>query len=274
MRAAAEAGIAPRVVYTNVEDKISITGFVHAQALPHSDALFRLPELLRELHALPPFERAPFNTTCTFLLGKGPAVDGFLGKFRSLKLMPEDALDEFFARWEEIAAVYETDPSDLVASHNDLFKPDNILFDGDRVWLVDWEAAFLNDRYADLAVVANQLVNTEEEERAFLHAYFGEAPDEHQLARFFVVRQLTHLFYTMALLYAGSASDWSDPAPEFGEFHRRIWAGETDITTKELKSLWGRVHWERFQQNVIRPRYAESLQTIADGRQAISALLS
>jgi thiamine kinase-like enzyme len=30
-----------------------------------------------------------------------------------------------------------------------------INFDGERAWLVDWEAAFLNDRYFDLDVVAN-----------------------------------------------------------------------------------------------------------------------
>lgn len=34
-------------------------------------------------------------------------------------------------------------------------KPENILFDGVRSRLVDWEAASLNDRYTDLAVVAN-----------------------------------------------------------------------------------------------------------------------
>src|ERR1022692_2472698 len=36
--------------------------------------------------------------------------------------------------------------SNWVSSHNDL-TPENSLFDGDRGWLVDWEAAFLNDRY-------------------------------------------------------------------------------------------------------------------------------
>ena len=75
MKAAAEAGVAPRVWYTNIEDRISITDFVEAEPLPVSEALVRLPALLRTLHALPPFGRAPFNTTCTFLLNKGPAFD-------------------------------------------------------------------------------------------------------------------------------------------------------------------------------------------------------
>ena len=46
----------------------------------------------------------------------------------------------------------------MAPGHNDPFKPDNMLFEGNRLWLVDWEAAFQNDRYADLAVVANMIV--------------------------------------------------------------------------------------------------------------------
>src|SRR5580658_4616611 len=83
MTAAAEAGLAPSVLHTNIEDKISITDFVEAEPLPVSEALIKLPALLRTLHALPPFDRAPFNTTCTFLLAKGPALDGYLRKFQA-----------------------------------------------------------------------------------------------------------------------------------------------------------------------------------------------
>src|SRR5580658_3469877 len=160
MKAAAEAGVAPHVWYTDIENRISITDFVEPAPLPVSDALVRLPALLRTLHALPPFGRAPFNTTCTFLLNKGPglttgpALDGYLRKFQAANLLPQAESEEFFARYAELAAVYPYDDSEMVSSHNDLFKPDNIIFDGQRIWLVDWEAAFLNDRYADLAAVA------------------------------------------------------------------------------------------------------------------------
>ena len=61
----------------------------------------------------------------------------------------------------------------MVSSHNDL-KPQNIRFDGKHIWLVDWESAFLNDRYADLAVVANFFVKDEAHEEEYLTTYFGE----------------------------------------------------------------------------------------------------
>src|SRR5580692_9945188 len=76
MQAAAEAGLAPRVWYASAEDRISITDFVEAVPLLAADALRRVPAALRTLHALPPFPVVPFNTTCTFLLSKGPAWTG------------------------------------------------------------------------------------------------------------------------------------------------------------------------------------------------------
>lgn len=274
LRAAADAGLSPRVWYTSVEDRVSIEDFVATEPLSVSEALVRLPALLRTVHALPPFVRAPFNTTCTFLLSKGPSLDGFLQKFQADNIMPKAESEEFFARYAEVSAVYPYDDGEMVSSHNDLFKPDNILFDGQRVWLVDWEAAFLNDRYADLAVVANQVVKNDEEEIVYLQEYFGAAPDEYQRARFHLMQQVSHLFYTMAFLSVGSSGkpiDWSGTVPEFREYHRRMWAGEVDLADKDVKILYGRVHWERLLQNVRQARYKEALRIVSD-RHAMAAM--
>jgi aminoglycoside phosphotransferase (APT) family kinase protein len=267
MKTAAEAGVAPHVWYTSAEDRVSIEDFVEARPFPASEALVRLPALLRTLHALPPFGRAPFNTTCTFLINKGPALDEFLQKFQAANILPKTESEEFFTRYEEVAAVYPYDEVELVSSHNDLFKPDNILFDGQRVWLVDWEAAFLNDRYVDLAAVGNQVVTNDEEEIVYLREYFGAAPDQYQLARFHLMRQLAHLFYTMAFLFMGSSGqpvDWRGNLPEFTDYHRRIWAGEVDLTDKDVKIVYGRVHWERLLYNVRKARYKDALKVVSD----------
>ena len=161
MRAAAAAGVAPHVWYTNIEDRVLITDFVEAGPLSMADARVRIPATLRSLHGLAPFARIPdhLNTSCLFLMNKGPAVEGFLQRFRSANLLPQEESEEFFARHAQLADAYSCHDPDMVSSHNDLFKPDNTLFDGEHVWLVDWEAAFLNDRYADLAVVANLIVS-------------------------------------------------------------------------------------------------------------------
>ena len=266
MQAAAEAGLAPRVRYTDAEDRISITDFVEAVPFPATDALLRVPAALRTLHGLPPFPVAPFNTTCTFLLNKGPVLDGLLQKFRAVNILPERDIEEVLAQYARVAATLSSLDPDLAPSHNDLFKPDNILFDGSRLWMVDWEAAFQNDRYADLAVVANMLVANEAEERIYLEEYFGAPPVSHQAARFYLMKQLAHMFYAMAFLSldsAGQPFDWSEPVPAYHDFQRRFWAREVDLASNHSKTVYGRVHWEQLRHNLHQARFDEALRIVA-----------
>jgi aminoglycoside phosphotransferase (APT) family kinase protein len=271
LRAAADGGVAPRVWYTNVGDKISITDFVEAVPFPAAEALVRMPATLRKLHSLSPFPtRADnINTTCTFLMHKGPVVEGFLKRIQSAGIFAVGECEEVLARFEQLAAAYPGDDGDLVSSHNDLFKPDNVLYDGERVWLVDWEAAFLNDRYVDLAVVANLLVNDEAEERAFLETYFGQAPNEYQRARFYLMQQLSHFFYAAAYLLQGTpgmAADRSSAAPDWEDFQRRFWTGEIFLEGSDVKTAYGRIHLERFLRNVREERFAVALKVVSGGQ--------
>ena len=267
MRVAAEAGLAPRVWYTSIPDRISITGFVEAVPFPLTDALVRMPAALRALHALPPFAGVPnhINTSCMFLLNQGTALDGFLQRFQAANLVPKGESEELFARYAQVAAVYPHRGPDMVSSHNDLYKPDNILFDGDRVWLVDWEAAFLNDRYADLAAVANLLVADDAQERVYLEEYFGHPPDRYQLARLFLMRQVAHLFYAMAYLLKGASGEPVKPsgnAPGWSESQRRIWVGEVHL--EDEQTAYGRAHWEQSLQNVRQARFDEAVRVVSE----------
>jgi len=268
MKAAAEAGIAPRVRYACVEDRTSVTDFVEAAPFPAGDALRRLPATLRALHALPRFPGIPshINTTCTFLMHQGPALDALIQRVKTGNFLPAGGAEELFARFDEVAGVYPHSDPDLVSSHNDLFKPDNMLFDGRHLWLVDWEAAFANDRYAELAVVANLLVSNEDEEKIFLREYFGGEPDACQTARFVLMQQLAHMFYAMVFLMLGSPLDPAERVPEFGDFRRRVWAGEVDLADRPAKTIYGRMHWEEFLRGTRHPRYAQALRTVAAGR--------
>jgi hypothetical protein len=269
MKAAAEAGLAPRVWYTSVEDRISITDFVEARPFPVTEALVRIPAVLRALHALPPFPGVPnhLNTTCMFLINKGTAADAYLQRVQAANIFRERESEELFALYAQLAAAFPRHDPDMVSSHNDLFKPDNILFDGRRVWLVDWEAAFLNDRYADLAVVANLVITNGAEERVYLEAYFGQPPDPYQLARFFLMRQAVHLFYAVVYLLLGSSGEpvnRNENGPGFSDFHRRFWEGEVDLADKPTKIVYGRVHWNQLLQNAQQPRFQEAVRIVAD----------
>jgi aminoglycoside phosphotransferase (APT) family kinase protein len=251
MKLGAEAGIAPRVWYTSAEDRVSITDFVEARPFPRAEALARLPITLRTLHALPPFPK-PINTL---------SLDGFIRRFQDAKILPESETAELFERYAPVTSVYPRD-SDMVSSHNDL-KPENVLFDGNRVWLVDWEAAFLNDRYFDLAVVANFVVTNDAEEEAYLRTYFGEAAGEYRLARFYLMRQTIHMLGAIVFMLFGSRGKPIDPdakAPDFREFHDGIWAGEISLVTAEAKLQYARVHMNQLLQNMRTVRFQDALR--------------
>src|SRR5215471_17385975 len=162
MKAAAEAGLAPPVWYASNEDGVSITDFVAAKPFPIKEALVRVPGTLRRLHALPRFPKT-FNYVT--------AHKGFIWRFRTANLRPTNEIEKVFGMYEQLCAVYPRLDGDMVSCHSDL-KPENIVFDGQRIWLMNWQAAFVNDRYFDLAIIANFVVADEEDEQTFLEQYF------------------------------------------------------------------------------------------------------
>ena len=257
MKEASQAGLAPRVLYSNEAEGIAIIDWIETVPFSTAQALVCLPATLRGLHRLPPFPKT-FNYVT--------AHKFFIWKLRAASLLPEAQIEEVFRGYERICAVYPRLDADLVSCHMDL-KPENILFDGRRVWLIDWMAAHLNDRYFDLAIVANFVVTNEAEERTYLAEYFGQPPDEYQGARFFLMCQVLHMLSAAVFLLLGLAGNpirnGANP-PSFRGFHKRIWAGEIDLSDNEQKIVYGRVHWEQLLQNLRQERFAEALRVVEE----------
>jgi len=115
-------------------------------------------------------------------------------------------------------------------------------------------------------VVANMLVANEAEEQIYLQEYFGAPPDSYQAARFYLMRQLAHMFYTLAFLSLGSEGkpvDRSEPLPAYRDFQRRFWAREVDLADNHSKTVYGRVHWEQLLQNMRQPQFEDALNLVA-----------
>jgi len=270
MRSGAARGIAPRVLYASVEDRISITDFIDGRPWVAEESFARLPDILRTLHSLPAFPKAKGGNYFDM-------VDGYIA--RLAKGLPEKHSRELFELYSRVAHVYPRhDETNWVSSHNDL-KPENILFDGDRIWLVDWEAAFFNDRYVDLAVVANLVIKSEADEQAFLQSYFGEAAGEYRLARFFLMRQVLHNFFAITFLSlaaaAGKAVDTSLDASDFSSFHDRMLAGEVSLADAEAKLQYGLVHLKQVQENMRTQRFEDAVRIVSNNHpQGVKGIVS
>jgi thiamine kinase-like enzyme len=256
MKTAAEAGLAPRVLYSSEEDGIAIIDWIDSVPFPIATALGHLPTTIRRLHTLPPSTKA-FNYLT--------AHNFFIWRLRGTGLLPEMEIEEAFRHYRQICATYPRLDADLVFCHMDL-KPENILFDGRRAWLIDWMAASINDRYFDLAIIANFVVTNEAEERTYLGEYLGQPPDEYQLARFVLMRQILHMLSAAVFLLLGSAVKpirQNGKPPSFRNFHERVWAGEIDLADNDLKVIYGMVHWSQFLENLKQPRFDEALEIVS-----------
>ena len=112
---------------------------------------------------------------------------------RRTGLFAAGLLDAHVERLERLREAYDTGATRLVSSHNDP-TPSNILFDGKRLWLIDWESACRNDPLVDAAIVLDQFARSPELEDVLLEAWFGRAPDQTLRARLAPVRALTRLY--------------------------------------------------------------------------------
>jgi hypothetical protein len=193
MKMAADAGIAPPVYYQDEEDDISITGFINSTPFRKYPAI-ELAAMIKRIHNMPLFEKEDSLID---------TVDGLIKEFKASKMLQGEIFDECFALYETLREKYPWNDPDKVPSHNDL-NPSNILYDGERIWIIDWDAAFNNDRYVDLAITANFYGVTDE--KTYLEAYFGDALDEYKMARFFLMRQICGIIYAMMMFRLANKS--------------------------------------------------------------------
>jgi hypothetical protein len=190
LRIAAAAGLAPRLHHADDATAITISDFVTALpfgACPHDTLLDQLAGLMVRLRAAPRFPAAGDY------LAK---VDDMIADVRRAGMLPEQ---DAFARYAELSASYPREPDGHVSSHNDL-NPGNVLWDGARLWLVDWETAFANDPYVDLAQAHYWFVRTPDHAARLTTAVLGGPPDAYQGARLWLMDHVVRMLFATMML--------------------------------------------------------------------------
>ena len=179
-RAAAAAGVSPEVVYA--ERGVLVVRFVKGRTLGEADLrsaamLDRFVPLLHKVH--------------------WQVARGFRGP--ALTFWPFHVLRDYGRTLEEGASRHRGDlPGllriaedleaavgriDLVFGHNDLL-PGNILDDGERLWLIDWDYAGFGSPLFDLANLATNCGLGEDLERHLLERYFDQPANDEDFRRF------------------------------------------------------------------------------------------
>jgi thiamine kinase-like enzyme len=267
MEIAANAGIAPPLYYLNTEDALSITKFIENKPLR---AVFTSPDVLlgklaktiRSIHEMP---RLPKENSLWTL------VENLMQQVRGTPMYTNAVFEDFFDYYEIIRLCYPWDDNDKVSSHNDL-NPGNILCDGNRIWIVDWDAAHLNDRYVDLAISANSFVRNESQEKLFLEAYFGDELNSYKSARFFIMRQICRLIYAALMFKLAYTSDptcdLDDPdlqTVNMQKIGEQISSGKLSISSYKGQLFYGKAMINEALIDMRSPRFYLSTDTLMAG---------
>lgn len=264
MRTAADAGIAPPLRYVEAEAGVAIMDLLSQRPLDQYPggpaALARaLGDLASRLQATAVF---PFLIDYPDLVGHLLAGMNASGRFAP------GLLDVHAQGLAEIRDAYPWDGASLVSSHNDP-NPSNVLFDGERLWLIDWETAYRNDPFADVAILASDLAATPDLETELLTAWLGRPPDVMARARLAVMRQLTRLYYAGIIfavaLRSGGPQIPNLEAPDLAAFRAEVEAkGLTPGHPEALRTL-AVMCLSGFQSAVAKPAFRNALAVVRAG---------
>jgi hypothetical protein len=267
LRLAAEAGVAPGLRYADAGERLVIQEFLDAKPLPHAypgpraALITHLARRVRQLHAAPLFAPA---------MDYLPGMEGVLGYFGGMGGLSPPATEAALAVYRAVREAYRERSQDRVSSHNDL-HPRNVLYDGAEIWFVDWEVAFATDRYADIACLANSFARGDEEAALLLATYLGRAPDEQDLARFHLMRQVNSVFYGVALANLAAAERPglrldSFEGASLAEVGQAIGAGRLSLDAPDGRLEYARARLKTATDNAAAPAFAAALATVARER--------
>lgn len=254
MRIAAEAGIAPRIHYVDETARIVVMDFIAEQPLKHypggPPALAQaVGQMLRRLQSTPPFPR---------FMQYPDIVDRLWAHVCRTGLFAPGVLDPYTLRLAEIREEYVWDADKSVSCHNDLL-PRNLLFDGARLWLIDWESAYSSDPLVDVATALDNFAPSPGLEEMLLRAWLGRAVDKKLRDRLTLVRALTRLYYAGVLFSAAAAAegrampDTDLSAPTLDELQQALRDGRLPPDAIEARHVLGKMYLASFLSGAAAP---------------------
>ncbi len=169
-RAAHALGFAPEIVYD--EPGLMVSRFIEGKVFAEADMRANIPPIahfIRRFH-----ENMPSGVTGpAFMFWVFHVIRDYAHTLKAASNRLTARLPRLLAANAELEAAQIALP--IRFGHNDLL-PANVIDDGRRLWLIDFEYAGFNTAMFDLAGVASNAGFTAEQSSDLLEAYFGAAP--------------------------------------------------------------------------------------------------
>jgi thiamine kinase-like enzyme len=170
-RAAYAAGFAPQVEYS--EPGVMVSAFINAKSFCADDVrsnLERVALLLRDFHQ----SMGRRISGAAFLFWPFQVVRDYANTLEAANSRMKPLLPQYLALADALESVQT--PLPIIFAHNDLL-PANIMDDGQRLWLIDFEYAGFSTAMFDLAGTASNAEFSQDESDELLSRYFGAKPD-------------------------------------------------------------------------------------------------
>jgi thiamine kinase-like enzyme len=167
---AARAGVSPDVVdYVEGMD-VMVLEFIEGHVptiedLQTPDQVRRIAETVRTLHGGPRFN----NDADTF-----DRARRWLEACNKVSIRVPDGIDSRMGELDDIARALAAHPLPTVPCHNDL-APYNLIDDGDRLWIIDFEFSGNNDPCSELGMIASEAELDVDLRTILCETYFGDA---------------------------------------------------------------------------------------------------
>ena len=161
------------------------------------------------------------------LLDLPALLETMLGMVESSDVFAAGVLEPVRAGFVDVVAEVPVVVVRAGRSDNDI-NPFNVLYDGARLWLVDWELAFRNDPLADLACAVNNLGDSADVDDVTLAVRVGADPDRTTASRLTLMPPLNHLddgSMVMSMFIGTSLQPTSLDAPTPDQFRAAAVAG-------------------------------------------------
>jgi aminoglycoside phosphotransferase (APT) family kinase protein len=240
LRVVADAGIAPKLVWVDEGERATVSEKIPGQfAAALSEpavrprAIASVVDALARLHRLPP---------AGFALADPVAATRTLWQQQSAKPGFPAWASPAVALIDHAAALLDADPR-RVPSHNDM-NPTNVLWDGTRAWLVDWDEAGLAHPYYDLAGLSMFLRLDDRLALDLLARQEDATITPAQAETFRALRRLGAIlcattFFRLAGDLASTVPQRLDETPTLLQFYARLRTGELALRSPVGQGMFG-----------------------------------
>lgn len=237
-------GVSPKVHYSNPERGIVAMEYIDNQLANGRDpnilnnipgSMKSLMKLIRDVHRC-----EVLNNQLTDRI----ALDYVK---RSAQELPSGFLDEKDAAILKRIVNTPWPKGKKILTHND-FRSSNLLYDGQRFWLIDWELGGLGHPFYDLAYFSNYQTLLPKEGEELLSLYLEREPSSEELKVFSDLRRIAFGF-SATLALPGLA--------QLGDEVKLPREGEPSFNS--LKELWQRIDEGSLDFDVPRDEYRISI---------------